>query len=394
MGQAIYINSLATQDLHGQMAGIMQLSDFRQDAIEEMGTNLMEQINMTREGMSVLATTFGTAYQNISFRLDMLSLFKSKVAAELYPQLFRIKMLARDIDFLTDSWTRGVIDLTSGFIPPNIITEKMLLAVLNTIQNVVLKRPAFGNFNLLSRLPAFYYKAQNLIAYSRTELKLILTLSIPLYQDSGRYTLYNIYSFPIPFTMGTTQDDSKGQYTQIVDLPPFIAVDKNTESYIELTQAQFLSCVGGVKEILSCGNGVGVPKRKNLIEMSCAFSLFIDEVKPIKKFCNIVHLNSYQQGYARQLASDSSFLISNGDFSENFWTINCPSSYVNSITKVKPCNLCRMEILCGCSLSADHFKLNPRLSGCEIGALQNQIKTTKIYTRNANLVTEFVTDED
>lgn len=75
MGQAIYINSLATQDLHGQMVGIMQLSDFRQDAIEEMGTNLMEQINMTREGMSVLATTFGTAYQNISFRLDMLSLF-------------------------------------------------------------------------------------------------------------------------------------------------------------------------------------------------------------------------------------------------------------------------------------------------------------------------------
>lgn len=394
LGAAIYLNSLSSQDLHGQMAGIMQLNDFRQDAIERMGSLLMKKINTTREGMKILATTFGEAYQNISETLDMLSLFKSKIVADLYPQLFGIKMVARDIEFLTDIWTLGVIDLTSGFLPPQIITEEMLLKVIKIIQNEVLKRPAFGNFNLLSRLPGFYYKTKNMVTYTRTNLKLILTLSIPLYQDSGRYTLYKIFCFPIPFTMGTTNDDSKGQYTLIKDLPAFIAVVKNTESYVELNEAQFLSCVGGVKEILSCGNGVGVPRRKNLIEMSCAFSLFIDEVKAVKKFCNIVHLDTYQQGYARQLSSDSSFLISNGDYSENIWTINCPTSSINSITKVKPCNLCRMEIECGCSLSADHFKINPRLSGCDIGALQDLNRTSKIYTRNTNVVTEFVTNED
>lgn len=265
LGAAIYLNSLSSQDLHGQMAGIMQLNDFRQDEIERMGSLLMKKINTTREGMKILATTFGEAYQNISETLDMLSLFKSKIVADLYPQLFGIKMVARDIEFLTDMWTLGVIDLTSGFLPPQIITEEMLLKVIKIIQNEVLKRPAFGNFNLLSRLPGFYYKTKNMVTYTRTKLKLILTLSIPLYQDSGRYPLYKIFSFPIPFTMGTTNDDSKGQYTLIK---------------------------------------------------------------------------------------------------------------------------------CGCSLSADHFKINPRLSGCDIGALQDLNRTSKIYTRNTNVVTEFVTNED
>lgn len=76
-----------------------------------------------------------------------------------------------------------------------------------------------------------------------------------------------------------------------------------------------------------------------------------------------------------------------------FWMVNCFKFIINLISKVVLCNLCRMEILCGCFLFVSYFKLNFRIGGCE-KLLEGVFKIIKIYSRNMVVVIEFVIDED
>ncbi|AAS00944.1 ORF54 [Ostreid herpesvirus 1] len=392
LGGAIYTNTQSIINLNDQFAYIIQTTDKRMDEIQEMGDILVRKIAQTRASMVTFQNEFSAIYGNMSARILMLNKLKSMVVSNLYPDLFRMKVLGKDIETLCDMWTYGLINLASGYISPQLITETMMKHVIDHIVRNIIPQPTYNRFNLLSTDPAFYYKMKKMLSYARTADKVIVTINIPLYRTEGRMPLYRIYSFPIPLTMGTEDTSDKG-YTKMADLPDFIAVDSNTDAYVEMTQAAYLSCSGAVSGIQSCGNAVGVTKRRDVTDMTCAFAIFIDDTTAIGKFCQTAYSDVGPVGSARQLASDSSFLISSGEDTDSFWTVNCPKSTINPISKVVPCNLCRMEISCGCSLSASHFKLNPRIGGCE-KSLEGVPKTTKIYSRNMAAVTEFVTDED
>nr|DBA11726.1 TPA_asm: membrane-fusion protein [Malaco herpesvirus 1] len=393
LGGAIYTNTQSINNLGTQLQYVIQLADARMDQLENMGTIIVQKMATLNDYMVDFQREFYAGISEIGDSIVRMDEFKSIIVSDLYPELHRAKQTANLIDDLVDRWTFGIINLTSGYISQYLVSEEMIKNALDYIKSTTLTLPTFSAYRLMSQDPAFYYKL-NKISYARAENKLLLTMEVPLFIPTKKMTLYRISDFPMPVTAGLEGDDIEGKhgYTSILDLPSFIAVSENLESYIELTDSQYLACDGEVKGIQNCGNNVGVPRLTTAEHKSCAYSIFSDTPQDVKRYCQTAFTKDIPQGSARQLSSDSSFLIQGGGDTK-YWTMTCPSSSAQPHTKIEPCSLCRIKVDCGCSLFGTNFRIPTHISGCE-EFISGVPSTTKIYQRNIATLREFVSDLD
>lgn len=393
LGNAVFTNKESIVNLGKQLGYIMQLTDKRLDTITMLGTIVKNRLSTVREYIRQFQLSFYGELNKANEDLIFLNNFKTQVISVIYPELNRVKMIASLIDTLADMWTFGIINLTSGFISEYIITQDMIKDALESIKTDKLTLAGFRTYKLMSQTPAFYYKLPR-ISYAKTLNKLLVTIEVPLYKPNKKLTLYRVNAFPLPVTAGLEGDTPEAVhgYTYIVDLPAFLAVSENLESYIELTEAQYLACEGAVKGVQNCGNSVGVPRMTVGKEKSCAYAIFSDSPLAVKKYCQTAFTKDIPQGSARQLSSDSSFLIQSGG-SDLYWSMTCPASPTKPYSKIKPCSLCRLKIGCGCSLIGPNFRIPTHISGCDY-TFEDLPTTTKIYQRNVATITEFVSDID
>nr|ADP36930.1 p112 [Abalone herpesvirus Victoria/AUS/2007] len=393
LGNAIYTNKESIVNLGKQLGYIMQLTDKRLDAIEDMATIAKGRLLVVRDYIREFQETFYSKLNEIEESIFLLNGFKSEVVSTLYPELNRVKLICNMIYSLSGNWLFGIINLTSGFISEYLVSQKMIEDAILDIEQNKLSQPGFRGYKFMSKEPGFYYKLPR-ISYARAENKILITIEVPLYKPNKKLTLYRVNDFPLPVTAGLEGDkpSSEHGYTYIVDLPPFLAVSENLESYIEMTEAQYLACEGAVKGVQNCGNSVGVPRMSVGEQKSCVYAIYSDSPLDVKKFCDTAFTKDIPQGSARQLSSDSSFLIQSGG-SDKFWTMRCPASPTNPYTKIEPCSLCRLKMGCGCTLIGPNFRIPTHISGCDY-AFANTPTTTKIFQRNVATITQFVTDVD
>ena len=393
LGGAIYTNVASLDNLGRQLQYVIQLTDKRMDALESMTAVTYEKLRSVNRYITEFQSEFYNGLNNISMSLIMMNNFKSTIISYLYPQIYQAKLLAKSVDDIVDRWTFGIINLTSGFISEYLVSEEMIKNALNYIKTYSLTLPNFSSYRLMSQEPAFYYRLKKM-SYARTENKILITMDVPLYRAQKRMTLYRVTSFPMPVKAGLEGDDIEGKhgFTQILDLPAFLAVSENLESYVELTEAQYLACDSEVKGIQNCGNSVGVPKLTTATHKSCSYSIFSDTPEDVKKYCVTAFTKTVPQGSARQLSSDSSFLIQGGG-DTRYWTMTCPASSVRPQTKIPPCSLCRLKVGCGCSVFGTNFRIPTHISGCD-EVFDDVSAVTTIYQRNVATLSEFVTDLD
>lgn len=393
LGGAIYTNTENIKNLGTLLQYVMQVSDKRMDALQDMSQVVYDKLVAVNDYMRAFQTEFYDGIGNITLSLMRMNAFKTTIVSDLYPELNRITMIASLIDDIVERWTFGIINLTSGYISQYLVSEELISNALDYIKTYSLKLPNFSTYRLMSNDPAFYYKLTRM-AYARAENKILVTLDIPLFKPQKRLTLYRISSFPMPVKAGQDDDDVKSPhgFTYILDLPEFIAVTENLDAYVELTEAQYLACEGPVKGIQSCGNSVGIPKLTTATHKSCAYSIFSDTPQDVKEYCQTAFTKDIPQGSARQLSSDSSFLIQGGG-DDRYWTMTCPGSSKNPQTKIEPCSLCRLKVACGCSLFGTNFRIPTHISGCDQFSSETPV-ATKIYQQNVATLREFVTDLD
>lgn len=314
--------------------------------------------------------------------MNYINYIDTEMVTKVLPIVIDYFRAVSDLDIVVQNWLTGITELTHGYVSPFIVPEVEIRRVVRYLTNKVLQQPQFRNLKVPSVASSYYYKLQN-IAYTHmynnmSDTKqgstLYISLMIPLLRVGGVMPVYRIDVYPVPVKAGIApilQEDRTHKstgFTMLHNMPDFIAVSENQETFVELNTNQYLTCKG-YPEIKVCGSGTPALKHRRTKESSCAFALFIEDSTQVLKHCDLRYINTDQwlpDGSAIQLTADSSFLMHasyrrpEGDT----WTMSCPLSHQTPQYPVKVCDMCRIYIPCFCSLSGADFYLPARYTGC------------------------------
>lgn len=312
-------------------------------------------------------------------RMDHVHYIDREVITKVFPIVTNLKRAVVDADIQVKSWMAGITTLTHGYISPLLIPEKEMHRILQHVTQSVLKRAMYSNLQLTSTSPGYYYGLKK-VSYthiydlgddSRRGSTLYVSLKIPLFRLGGTIPVYRIDVYPVPTTAGLTQDvtgSSSLGWTLLQNMPDFIAVSDNLETYVELNKNLFLTCTG-YSEAKICRSGMPLIKKRRSGNPSCAFAIFMEDAHHVLKSCDFRYINAEiwnPYGSAVQLTGDSSFLMhaSHHGLEKDRWTLSCPKSKKNPQPPVQTCNMCRISIPCFCSMSTTDFYVPPRYTGC------------------------------
>ena len=205
--------------------------------------------------------------------------------------------------------------------------------------------------------------------------------------------VYRIDAYPVPATAGTIQSHPPNGalgFTMLKNLPAFIAVNSNLETYIELSERLFFSC-RGYPDVRVCSAGMPSLKKRRSGNISCAFALFIEDREQILEKCDFRYISTEEwkpYGSAVQLIADSTFLVhaSQHDPKGDRWGLACPQSRKNMQPPVHVCDMCRISIPCRCSLSSKDFYLPARSTGCDITESNETNRVTYMHHLNTAMI--------
>ena len=330
--------------------------------------------------------TFAKNSDALDTRLNITNTIMRIYAATMEPNILRQMQFADTMRLVADDWVEGTVTLLEGYLPPSLITEHMIERVLSNIKHKILSQSQYGGFRLLHHAPGFYYKLKKAINYGVSDDGSIhITLKIPLHKGEG-VPLYRIHSFPIPVRAGINapSDSTDGGYTKIANLPDFIAVTRNLESYVELTMTQYLAMGGDTSDLGGVLSGaLGLPQlQSSSVYDTCAYSLFTKNAHTILRSCDTRYTKVPPLGSAVQLLNDQSVLVHGGADKTGYWTLVCPQHQKGGVQRIEVCEMCRVNIPCGCTLRGRDFIYPPQISGCVHSDPQSTPTVTRAHHAN------------
>ena len=372
----------------------MIVTDKRLDELLNQQNLIHASIQHTRKNIEAFRDRFSDFHSNISQRIAYQNSFVDYILSTFLPLVSSIRSLSEQYNLLGESWIHDLESLVQGYAGPFLLTRDMLKFVIEHIQSKILRNPLYESLKLVSNDPLYYYQLQGAVSVSRTDRFLLLTIGIPLYNYFSEIPLYRIHSFPVPVAAGLSYDPNvvidKEGYTEILDLPEYIAVSDDKQRFIELSENEKISSCTGVGRILFCSG------LKNVVHLmystTCAFAIFMDNHADVKKHCQVVYSKTAPLGSAVQLQSDNSFLIHGGSDLSRKWMINCPEKAIGTDSQVSACNMCKISIPCLCSLTASQFIISKRITGCSFGDTNSSI--VLYYHRNMFTMSEMLNRSD
>ena len=417
VGEAVRLSVNSFLDFTKDLASIFVGFDERDRHIVAQATALIERINLVREKINQHHEEFLRDLSQLYRVTDGLRRIEAAVLTQVLPAVNTAVTLAEDEHFLSLKWAKGISRLASGWLTTDILPESMISSMLTHINLKVLSEPFYSGYALVSNNPKFYYKTPREIRYAVVDdTFLVLSVDFPLNRIGGTMPLYQVKVFPVPVGSGITPNvdlpelrqegrkatgsylgDGRTGYTRILNMPDFIAVSEDTQAYVEMSNAQYLGC-DSVGPILTCsGSGFRVAKLKSTTDFTCAFSIFRDIHENVQDSCDIGFTNEPPLGSAQQIRSDASFLVRAAP-DDIAWTLSCPKSLASFNSVILPCSFCRVEIPCGCSLTAAHFHIPVRLTGCNESSLfsisLNEMTVIKRFTRNTAVLSATFSRKD
>ena len=231
--------------------------------------------------------------------------------------------------------------------------------------------------HLLKNFPPFrfgfddleYFYHVPVVMYTADDDYIYVMIKVPLTVMAARYHVYEVFSVPL----ATSKD--KSQYTQISNLPQYVAFSIQGDTYTSFGQSFLRSC-----------SGVGVqrcPSRQlevSTSQDSCILGLFIQDDNITKHYCPV---NLLLTPNINELALDlgqGKFFISNVD-PDTDWVIACPQTRPKSI---KPCRSCVIALQCRCTLKTRTAFISASLRGCQNAT--SSFGVSKEYVPNLMLI--------
>ena len=397
VGNEIYDGERELIHFEHHLSAITTGLNNRVTALEHEGDILIAKLEQTNNNMQLHHQEFQDHWADRIAVIEALDSFKTRVAAQLMPDIMYANSLARRIYTMYINWGDSINrNLQAGYIPAAIVTREMILETVTMIEQRVLTQPAYSNLQLAQKNPEFYYNIRD-IGYARLENRVAITVDMPLIATGGELQAYRVSTNPVPVLAGTEvspNDPSDPGYTIMKFLPDYFLISNDLEKYYEMSRSEYEACTGGVSDMKICGHGLIASKGKTVESMTCAYALFVDDHQGVERHCETRQTNQVPIRSALQLAGDFSFLMHGGEDKRD-WLMSCPYSTSGGTTQhIKVCDMCRLVVPCDCSVSASHFFLPRRLSGCETTAPGVAPESKILFHRNMATMTEILDTED
>ena len=154
----------------------------------------------------------------------------------------------------------GLSALAGGRLGPQIFPPAQLQTVLNAIST---KLPLGWTFASSELWDVYRDAPVSVAAFGR---RFRIFVRVPIFDHTQRFTLYQTLSLP--------RSTDNGKHGVIFgNLPDYLAVSLDLETFIELTQAEVTSCRGHPQPLCRFHAGIG----KRAARTSCAMSLFMHD---------------------------------------------------------------------------------------------------------------------
>lgn len=321
-----------------------------QGATIDKGLKSMEQ--KMNEMRNVTLDRLKENVEHVGYWYKLNSFFLSKLLTEVINVTLNVALLRMETHFFQE----GCFKLLGGKLSPELVPEAEMRNVINHL--LERRTPGINDNTLISTEPKFYYSTGD-VMHVRLDQALVIVLDIPLKSKTSEdlMTVYRVDTYRVPRAAGT-KDQTADTFSQVQDLPTFLAVSDNKEEFIELKTSLYLSC-GGTQNLRTCLKGS--PRRLRAVP-TCAFAIFMDHDSAVKEKCTFTYSHSsskYLAGSAVQLTADQSFLVHAPSLGKDHWNLACDRSQTTSV--LNPCSMCRLTIPCQCRMMANDYFLGYRL---------------------------------
>ena len=334
---------------------------------------------------------------------------------DIMPSLIRLRNTVRKARTIAVNWVSGIRTLTRGYLSPDLVPLKSVRDVIDHISGNILSQPRYSDLRMISASPWYYYTLKSL-SYTRVFLEsndadspsvLGVSLRIPLYRAGGLLPVYRIDTYPVPTHSGmdlpitgdrNTREETIA-FTMIYNMPQFIAIAENQETYVEMSAAFYLSCEGGDNTKI-CGSGIPALKKSGIAD-TCAFGIFTEFLRVIRNKCDFRYVDTTKwkpYGSAIQMNADASFIIHSSHHGPNTdtWRLSCPEYRDRpGVVQMKICDMCRIRIPCFCTVTGADFFIPMRYTNCIVGKGRTYVSHLQyMYHLNKVVVTELYPRSD
>ena len=299
--------------------------------------------------------------QNILNRTNILSGVRAYITSKFIPALFQKRLIIDEMLEVASQWYQGIFTLYEGELSDWIIPHENIEHVIRHIRTNILTQSRYANLKLLNEQTDFYYQQKDIIVTEHEDV-IVVMVKFPLKQIGGELKVYSAYTFPVPLSVGLKQP-SIDSYTEIKDIPSYIAITDDGEYYLTMNSELYASCVGeGIK---ICKLGMGALQHSSTV--TCMSALYFDDSKGIHSKCDIEIFKKPPIGTARQLVGvNNTFLIHAALGGEDMWRLRCDINNKYTQQVLKPCSMCRMQMPCFCTFASTEFELGSRMTQCAL----------------------------
>ena len=275
------------------------------------------------------------------------NLTRSIRLTQLVFQRFTIAQAA--IQELND-WLEGVLTLQKGYLSQRLIPLTELSRALKRLQQWTERQP--GQFKVYDD-PAhlhLYYEMQSVrcIYMDRT---LVVVMKVPYVASPRTYEVYRIRTFPVPLH-GPTEIGQQG-YTQVVNVPDYLAISKDRGTYAELSAGTYNYCTRKW-----AGFCMDLAVTYPLSHPSCVTATFLDySHETVKDKCDFkVHTSPLKPQI--QILNSTSYLLINNTQPVR---VLCPQQTARHVSNGP---IVVAHLPCGCKLSLPHTTIDEASGGC------------------------------
>ena len=235
----------------------------------------------------------------------------------------------------------GIQELLHNKLSPNLIPPKLLANTLTNIDSILQQQ----KYSVITYDPVFYYDTAT-VAYQRYHSSIYIRINIPITSQRHTFHVFSVLSFPVLL------HEKSNHVTQVFPKKPYLGIDTDQETFIELTDREYSECHG--QYIKFCTYALPV---RHFNSPTCSLAIFLDQSQSIMQLCDFRLIPNALHSFVREVARNK-YLISN-------ITVITKTCANEPPVLLKGCSLCIVTTVpCDCSLSADAFHITPRLTSC------------------------------
>ena len=318
--------------------------------------NTIELIQTDHQAVSQLTSVLSTDVHLLATALNRTTSLVANTTISL-------AILTSELDTLH----QGLIHLLQDRLTSNIVPISVLKSTLMHITSHLAN--SHPNLALTHPTVHYYYRHGAFVASLKNNA-VFITLNFPVSPIHYKFTLFHVSILPVPV------NHTSVHATQVVHVPAYIAIAQDRQSFIELTNEQYMQCEGDTIKhcpMLIAQQPLNIP--------TCLSSVFFQQTSDVTKVCDFHYLHNGLKTMVTRVDFKTLLLT-------NVSSLTYQYSSQQPITG-EGCKYCFIHIPCNCALTIDRFFIPPRIKNCLHGT-----NVTKLFPFNLALLQFFFSDKE